>query len=78
MDNSGNILKLKGGLRGDQMVLASDPYEAPDGQLRVNRITWTIQEDGIVRQLWEVLQEDEVVQVLFDGYYYPVPEGSQR
>jgi hypothetical protein len=78
VDNSGNILKLKGGLRGDQMVLASDPYEGPDGQLRVNRITWTIQEDGIVRQLWEVLQEDEVVQVLFDGYYHPVPEGSQR
>ena len=74
VDNGGNILKLKGNREGDQMVLASEPFQGPDGSQRVNRITWTLREDGTVRQLWEVLEEGEAVQVLFDGYYHPVPE----
>jgi hypothetical protein len=69
VDNSGNILKLKGGLKGDAMVLSSEPARDPGGVPVINRITWSLQEDGRVRQHWEVLRDGAVLQVLFDGYY---------
>ena len=69
VDNSGTILKLTGGRHGNAMVLASDPVPGPEGTSVINRITWTLAEDGSVRQLWEVLSDGDVVQVLFDGYY---------
>ena len=69
VDNSGNILKLSGGLRENAMVLVSKPAPGPDGTLLVNRITWSLAEDGSVRQLWEVLRDGEVVRVPFDGFY---------
>jgi hypothetical protein len=69
VDNSGNILKLKGGLKGDAMVLSSEPARDPGGVPVINRITWSLQEDGRVRQHWEVLRDGAVHQVLFDGYY---------
>ncbi len=69
VDNSGNVLKLSGGPRENAMVLASDPAPGPDGTPLVNRITWTSEGDGRVRQRWEVLREGAVTRVLFDGYY---------
>ena len=69
VDNSGNVLKLRGGPQGKAMVLSSDPLKAADGTTVVNRITWTPGDDGRVRQLWELLRDGTVVQVLFDGYY---------
>jgi hypothetical protein len=69
VDNSGNILKLRGGPQGKAMVLSSDPVVGPQGTAVVNRITWTPGEDGGVQQLWELLRDGIVVQVLFDGYY---------
>ena len=69
IDNSGNHLKLKGNRIGNKMILASDPYTHTDGQEYVNRITWTLNEDGSVRQLWEVLKGENVVNVAFDGLY---------
>ncbi len=74
VDRSGNILKLKGNREGDQMILTSDPFKGPEGSERTNRITWTLREDGTVRQLWEVLEKGSAVQVLFDGYYHPLSE----
>ena len=69
IDNSGNHLKLEGIRVGNQMILSSDEYLREDGKAYVNRITWTANEDGTVRQLWEVLQGDKVVNVAFDGLY---------
>ena len=69
VDNSGSVLKLRGGLQGGAMVLSSEPAPGPEGSSMINRITWTLQEDGRVRQLWEMLKDEVVVQVLFDGYY---------
>ena len=69
VDNSGNVLKLQGGPKGKAIVLSSDPVEGPEGGAMVNRITWTPGEDGGVHQLWELLRDGAVVQVLFDGYY---------
>ncbi|MCW5517597.1 hypothetical protein [Muriicola sp. Z0-33] len=72
IDNSGNHLKLKGNRVGNQMILASDEFLRPDGKAYINRITWTANADGTVRQLWEVLQDDKVVSVSFDGLYRKV------
>jgi len=69
VDNTGNNLKLKGKREGNQMILSSDAYKRPDGKLYINRISWTLNEDGTVRQLWEVLQNDVVVNIAFDGLY---------
>ena len=69
IDNSGTHLKLKGNRTEDQMILSSDEFKHTDGKNYVNRITWTKNSDGTVRQLWEVLEKGEVVNTAFDGLY---------
>jgi len=54
IDNSGNHLKFKENRIGNQMILSSDEFEHTDGKLYVNRITWTSNPNGTVRQYWEV------------------------
>ena len=68
VDNSGSFLKLKGNRDGDKMILTSPEFDR-EGKTLKNRITWFKNEDGTVRQLWEVLEGDTVVSVLFDGLY---------
>lgn len=72
IDNTGNHLKLYGNRKGNQMILSSDPVTQPDGKENRNRITWTLNEDGTVRQVWEVIQNDSVLNVAFDGLYRKV------
>lgn len=72
IDNSGGHLKLKGNREGNRMILSSDVFVRADGKNYVNRITWTLNKDGTVRQLWEVLQGNEVVNTVFDGFYSKV------
>ncbi|TXN35020.1 hypothetical protein FVB32_10510 [Flagellimonas hymeniacidonis] len=69
IDNAGTFLKLKGNRVGNQMILSSDEFKQDDGKLYKNRITWTKNEDGTVRQLWEVLQGEKVTNTAFDGLY---------
>ena len=69
VDNSGTHLKLKGNRKENQMILFSDEFTHTDGQKYTNRITWTLNNNGSVRQLWEVLQDDKVINVAFDGLY---------
>ncbi len=69
VDNAGTFLKLSGNRIGNRMILSSKEFTKADGKLYRNRITWTKNEDGTVRQLWELLLKDEVVSVLFDGLY---------
>lgn len=68
VDNTGASLKLKGNRVDNQMILISEPFKK-DGNTFRNRITWTKNEDGTVRQLWEVLQEGGENVVAFDGLY---------
>lgn len=68
VDNSGAFLKLKGKRTGNQMVLSSDPF-TKDDKTYWNRITWTNNDDGTVRQLWEILEGEKVVNTAFDGIY---------
>lgn len=69
VDNTGSHLKLKGNRKGDQMILVSDEFAKDDGKKYHNRIIWTQNSDGTVRQLWEVLQGEKVVSTAFDGLY---------
>jgi hypothetical protein len=68
VDTDGLVLTLEGGWDGNSMVLAG---ESPDekGALRRQRITWTPNADGSVRQLWEAMDANGAWAVAFDGRY---------
>ncbi len=69
VDTSGGLLLLDGGLVDGSMVL-SGQRPAADGSGQVtHRISWTPNEDGSVRQLWEASRDGQEWSVLFDGLY---------
>lgn len=72
VSQGGGRLHLRGGLRDGAMVLEGR-RERPDpetGKRPHERITWTPQDDGSVRQLWETSKDDGASwQVTFDGRY---------
>ena len=70
IDNAGYVLKLKGNRKGNQMILASEPSVNDKGLSVLQRITWTANDDGTVRQLWETITDGKEVVVAFDGLYY--------
>ena len=72
LDNQGGRLHLTGQRNGAQMTLASKPVANAEGKAATNRITWTSNDDGTVRQRWVVVTEGTDDQVLFDGLYSPV------
>jgi hypothetical protein len=63
LDSTGGVLLLDGAIAGGAMVL-----EGVDADAR-QRVTWTVEGDG-VRQLWESSKDDgETWTVAFDGRY---------
>lgn len=69
VDGSGTLLLLDGGLVEGNMVM-SGTRPAGNGGSALHRITWTPNEDGSVRQLWESsLDGGGSWSVLFDGLY---------
>ncbi|MBX2847435.1 MAG: hypothetical protein KTR16_03890 [Acidiferrobacterales bacterium] len=74
VDNQGASLELTGGLINGAMVLSSKAVESNDGKMQVNRITWSKNKDGSVRQTWDLLEDEKVVNVLFDGQYQRIEE----
>ena len=71
VDASGSRLMLSGGLVDGKMVLEGrQDLPAKDGVHRRERITWTPNADGSVRQLWESsTDEGKSWTVAFDGLY---------
>ncbi len=68
MSNQGAPLYLAGGLDKTGAMVMSDKGLS-DGDV-LNRITWTPNEDGSVRQLWEQSDDDgESWTIVFDGLY---------
>ena len=70
-DSAGSLLLLEGGLDGDRMVLGSEAADAAGvpGAVR-QRIAWSRQADGSVRQLWETSTDGgKTWSVVFDGRY---------
>lgn len=67
VDNAGGHLDLKGGIRDGRMVL--EGMTGPAEAQVTNRITWTPNPDGSVRQLWEVSKDGQTFKAIFDGLY---------
>jgi len=67
VDSSGLLLLLEGGIRDGKMVL--EGQTTSDGVVSKQRITWTPNKDGTVRQFWESTDETGKWQVAFDGLY---------
>lgn len=73
VDNQGGLLALEGGLRGTSMVLEGE-QPGPQGGKQTNRITWTPNSDGTVRQLWEISTDaGKSWSTAFDGLYRHPP-----
>jgi hypothetical protein len=51
------------------MILQSDELKNAKGELYFHRITWTLNDDGSVRQYWETITNDKDIVVAFDGLY---------
>gem|GEM_PF-189213 len=69
VDTTGNLLEIEGGIVDGKMVLEG-PGRAPDGKPIVNRITWTPNADGSVRQHWQVSSDGGATWTdAFDGLY---------
>ena len=71
IDNFGTVLELKGNLINNEMVLESKKIKSTNADFHYfNRITWSKQENGDVRQRWDIVSEDnKIIQVVFDGIY---------
>ena len=69
VDNQGSNLHLKGHRKGSQMILRTDDAKNQAGKMFYHQVTWTKNEDGSVRQLWETFTEGQDVVVAFDGLY---------
>lgn len=68
VDDSGTLLLLEGGLVAGKMVLEGQATGS-DGQVTQQRITWTPNADGSVRQLWEATDAKGAWSTAFDGLY---------
>ncbi len=69
VDNQGQSLHLKGNRKGNQMILRTDDETNKDGQAFYHRVTWTQNDDGSVRQLWETITNEKDISIAFDGLY---------
>lgn len=70
IDNTGNILKLQGGLLYGQMILKSELQKGNRVDWYYNQITWTPLDNGTVSQLWEIYDKnDNLLQTAFYGIY---------
>lgn len=69
VDKSGGVLQLEGGWNGKDMILTGS-YPGPGGVAQVQRITWTPNADGSVRQHWEQSTDGgKLWTSAFDGRY---------
>lgn len=72
VDSSGGLLMIAGSLVDKRMVLTSEPSGAAGSAQQ--RITWTPDEDGSVRQFWESSADaGKTWTVSFDGKYVRRP-----
>ncbi len=71
MDSSGSRLLLDGGFKDGKMVLGSDgPDPAKPGATLRQQITWSVNADGSVRQLWQTSGDGgKSWSTAFDGKY---------
>lgn len=76
VDDRGRLLQLDGGLVDGKMVLAGE-RPGPNGADVLHRISWERMEDGRVRQVWVISQDQgDSWRTVFDGLYIPAGDGG--
>ncbi len=73
VDNAGTLLQLDGAWDGKAMRLSGSTQDAQGGATQ-QRISWSKNPDGSVRQLWEQSNDGKQWQTVFDGEYRPVAQ----
>lgn len=74
VDTAGTLLELNGGLEDGKMIMQGE-RPAQGGGTALQRITWTPNDDGSVRQQWESSTDGgETWSTLFDGLYIKAGE----
>ncbi|NIP19258.1 MAG: hypothetical protein GWM87_14705 [Xanthomonadales bacterium] len=68
VDTTGVLLQLDGGWQDGSMSMQGE-RPGPEGKPLFDRITWTPNEDGGVRQHWESSPDGETWTTAFDGLY---------
>lgn len=77
-DVSGLLLRLEGSSPAPGVMRLEGTRLDPQGRTVTDRITWTRQEDGRVRQFWEQsLDGGSTWQTAFDGMYRRVEPGQR-
>jgi len=51
------------------MIMQTDEAKNQKGQPFIHRVTWTLNTDGSVRQLWETITNGKEIAIAFDGLY---------
>ena len=69
IDNQGQSLHMTGARSGNKMILKTNWLEDGSGQRIYHQISWTLNADGSVRQLWETFNESGETAIAFDGLY---------
>lgn len=70
VDSNGGLLQLDGGIVDGAMVMRGETASDTPTKTSLQRITWTPQRDGRVRQLWESSSDGgRTWNVVFDGMY---------
>ncbi len=70
MGNGGGAVHLQGNLEDGAMVLSDADLLVSKKTGNINRVTWSLLDDGRVRQHWEVsADQGETWTTSFDGYY---------
>jgi hypothetical protein len=70
IDDHGGSLQLDGGIVNGSMVLEQNQTDPATGKAIINRITWTPNANGSVRQHWQVRKgRDLAWETVFDGLY---------
>ncbi len=69
-NNPGGVLQLEGGIDHGEMVLLGTKANAQTSKPQLQRITWTPNKDGSVRQHWETSDDTGKTWMdAFDGIY---------
>jgi len=68
--SDGNVVEVKGEFRDHKMAMIGDEYRDEKGNRIINKMTWFVNSDGTVRQLWEQSKDGGLAYiVLWDGLY---------
>ncbi len=69
VDASGNLLELDGAFTDGKMILSGKRPRQDGSSEAMHKISWTPNEDGTVRQHWQVNRDGENWTTVFDGLY---------